>query len=155
MNIRIAHETDLPELSELYYQTVLVHAPTYYTPAQTAAWASTAADVDRFRQFILGVTTFVAINDTGIVGFAGIGKNGHIASAYVRYDCIHQGIGSILMQTVLNYAQNHHIQRLHAEASKFSLGLFTKFGFHLYATEVVDRQDVPFKRYLVEINNHP
>ena len=131
-----------------------VHAPTYYTPAQTAAWASTTADVDRFRQFILGVTTFVAIKDAGILGFAGIGRNGHVASAYVRDDCIHQGVGSIPMQAVLNYAQNHHLQRLYGEAREFSLGLFIKFGFHLYATEVVDCQGVPFKRYLVERNNH-
>lgn len=81
MNIHIAYETDLPELSELYRQTVLVHSPTYYTPAQTAAWVSTAADVDRFRQFILGVTTFVAVNGTDILGFAGIGKNGYVGFA--------------------------------------------------------------------------
>ena len=42
--------------------------------------------------------------------------------------------------------------RLYAEASEFSLGLFKKFGFHVYDTEVVDRQGVQFYRHLVELN---
>jgi putative acetyltransferase len=56
----------------------------------------------------------------------------------------------VIMQTVLEHAQNQSMGRLYAEASKFSLGLFKKFGFCLYDTEVVDRSGVQFKRYLVE-----
>lgn len=152
MTIQLAKESDLPELSELYRQTVLVNAPIYYSPAQTEMWAAFAADTDHFRQFILDVMTFVAIDKTRILGFAGIGEDGHVTSAYVRYNCIHQGVGSTLMQAVLNYAQDQNLQRLYAEASEFSLGLFKRFGFHLYDTEVVDRQGIAFKRYLVELN---
>ncbi|EKU99451.1 acetyltransferase, N-acetylglutamate synthase [Leptolyngbya sp. PCC 7375] len=151
MDIRLANETDLLELSALFRQTVLVHAPKYYTKAQTEVWAASPLDVEHFRQFILEVTTFVAIDKTGILGFSGIGDNGHVASAYVRYNSLHQGIGSKLMKTVLNYAHEHHMQRLYAEASEFSLGLFKKFGFQLYDTEVVSRQGVEFERYLVEL----
>ena len=56
------------------------------------------------------------------------------------------------MQTILDYAKSHNIQRLYAEASEFSLGSFKKFGFHIYDTEIVDRQGVQFKTYLVERN---
>ena len=48
-------------------------------------------------------------------------------------------------------ARTHHIQRLYAEASEFSLGLFKKFGFRLYDTELVNREGVQFTRYLVEL----
>ncbi|MDJ0703874.1 MAG: GNAT family N-acetyltransferase [Leptolyngbyaceae cyanobacterium MO_188.B28] len=151
MHIRIADESDLPELSTLYRQTVLVNASKYYTPAQTEMWASFASYAHFFRRFILDVNTFVAVDDTGILGFAGIGEDGHVASTYVRCDCLHQGIGSALMQAVLEYAEAYHIRRLYAEASEFSLGLFKKFGFRLYDTEVVDRQGVQFTRHLVEL----
>ena len=40
--------------------------------------------------------------------------------------------------------------RLYAEASEFSLGLFKKFSFRLYGTEIVNRQGVEFERYLME-----
>lgn len=150
MKLRLANESDIPELANLFRQTVLTHATQYYTPAQMEAWASSATNLVQFRPFILDVTTYIVEDDTGILGFAGIGADGHVASAYVRHDCLYQGIGSLLMQTVLDYANCHHIQRLYAEASEFSLGLFKKFGFHVYDTERVMRQGVEFERYLVE-----
>ena len=150
MNIRISQESDIPELAKLYQQTVLAIAPQCYSQAQTQMWASFPSDMASFRQFILQATTFIATDETGMLGFAGIAEEGHVTSAYVRCDRIHQGIGSTLMQTLLDYAKTHKIQRLYAEASEFSLGLFKKFDFYIYDTEIVDRQGVQFKRYLVE-----
>ena len=150
MNLRTATEADLLTLAALFRETVLVNAPQYYTPAQTEAWAAIDAHSPRFHQFILGVTTYVAEDDTGILGFAGIGDDGYVASVYVRHNCLHRGIGSILMQAVLAHAQENQVHRLYAEASEFSLRLFQKFGFSQYDTEVVDRNGVQFTRYLVE-----
>lgn len=150
MNIRLANEFDLPALAALFRQTVLDNAPVRYTPEQTKVWASLASEIEHFRPLILDVNTFIAFDDSGILGFAGIGEDGHVASAYVRGDRLHQGIGSALMKAVLNYAQTHKIHRLYAEASEFSLGLFEKFGFRLYDTEVVNRKGVQFERYLME-----
>ncbi|HIK46901.1 MAG TPA: GNAT family N-acetyltransferase [Leptolyngbyaceae cyanobacterium M65_K2018_010] len=150
MKIRLATETDLPTLARLYQQTVRVHAPAFYTPAQTAEWASFGADSQRFRHFILGVTTYVAEEATGLLGFAGFSGRGHIASVYVRHDWVRRGIGSRLLARVLSQAQQQGITRLYTEASEFSLGLFQKFGFSLYDTEWVDRGGVQFERYLLE-----
>ena len=150
MNIRLAHESDLSELATLYHQTIVQHGPQKYTLAQTHAWASFALDTEAFRRFILESTTYVAADETGIIGFAGIKANGQVSSAYVRGDRLHQGIGSELMRTLIMHATQHRIARLHGEASEFSLGLFKKFGFHLYDIEVVDRKGVKFTRYLVE-----
>ena len=151
MKIRHANDSDVLALAHLYQQTVLTWGPQHYTPQQTAAWASFGSETDQFRAFILKATTFVATNHTGILGFAGIAEDGHVTSAYVRQDCIHQGIGSTLMRNLLEYAQNHQIQRLYAEASEFSRGLFKKFGFQLYETEIVERHGVQFQRFLVEL----
>jgi putative acetyltransferase len=150
ITIRQANKPDVPELAALYRQTVLAHAPQFYTPEQVKTWASFGANTRRFRRFILEVTTFVAVDDTGILGFSGVGEDGHVASVYVRHDCVRQGIGSRLMQEVLRHAKQKNIPRLYAEASPFSLGLFIKFGFHRYATETIDRNGIRFERYLVE-----
>jgi len=153
IRIRRAQSSDVPALANLYRQSVLATAPQAYTPEQTTAWAAFATDFAPFQRFILGVTTYVAIaaNEAqDIVGFAGIGATGHVASVYVHPDRARQGIGSLLMQRLLTHAHTHRLPRLYAEASEFSLGLFQKFGFRLYDTEVVVRQGVPFTRYLVE-----
>ncbi|MDJ1168148.1 GNAT family N-acetyltransferase [Roseofilum sp. BLCC_M154] len=151
MKIRVAQESDVPELAEIYAQTVRVHGLEYYTLEQTQTWAAFALNKRHFRKFILDVTTFVAVDEMGILGFAGIDKDGHIASLYVRHDCLHQGVGTALMKRVLEYGQTQEITRFYAEASRFSLGLFKKFGFQVYDTEIVERQGVKFERDLVEL----
>lgn len=113
-------------------------------------WASFASDTENFQKFILNATTFIATDERGILWFAGIVEDGHVTATYVRSDLIRQGIGSILMEKILESAHLHKIRRLYAEASEFSLGLFQKFGFCIYDTEIVDRQGVLFRRYLVE-----
>lgn len=151
MKIRVAQESDVPELAEIYAQTVRVDGLEHYTLEQTQAWATFALNKRHFRKFILDVTTFLAVDETGILGFAGIGKDGHIASVYVRHDALHQGVGTALMKKVLEYGQTQEITRFYAEASRFSLGLFKKFGFQVYDTEIVERQGVEFERDLVEL----
>lgn len=151
MKIRVAQASDVPELAALYSQTVRVHGGEHYTLEQTETWAAFALNQPHFRQFILNVTTFVAVDETGILGFAGMGGDGHIASLYVRHDGLRQGIGTALMKVVLEYGKSREMKRLYAEASCFSLGLFKKFGFQVYDTEIVERQGVEFKRDLVEL----
>ncbi|TAE61687.1 MAG: GNAT family N-acetyltransferase [Nostocales cyanobacterium] len=154
MKIRLAEASDVLELAKLYETTVLEIAPKKYNPEQTQIWASFARDISNFQEFILKATTFVATDETGILGFAGITDNGRVTATYVRSDHIRQGIGSLLMESVLEYAYHQKMTHLYAEASEFSLGLFQKFGFFIYDTEIVERQGVEFKRYLVELMWH-
>jgi len=148
--MRCADRQDLPELAALFRETILTHGPTYYTPEQTYAWAALALDRDRFQAFILDVTTYVAEDDSGILGFAGIDPTGRVSSVYVRHDRLGQGIGSILLERVLAHAQRDRIARLYTEASEFSIKLFRKFSFHQYDTEIVERYGVTFTRCLME-----
>ncbi|WP_353930746.1 GNAT family N-acetyltransferase [Okeanomitos corallinicola TIOX110] len=154
LNIRIAEASDVPALAELYQTTVLEIAPQKYSPEQTQMWASFAVDTAIFQEFILKATTFIATDETEIVGFAGIAENGRVTATYVRKDRIRQGIGTILMEEIIKYAYNQKMPHLYAEASEFSLGLFQKFGFYIYDTEIVSRHGVEFQRYLVELIWH-
>lgn len=150
MDIRVATEADLPALSNLFRETVLQTAPEAYSPSQARAWAETALDQTRFRALIFNVTTFVAEDSNGIVGFVGLGQDGYVASLYVRCDRLRQGVGSALMQKILEQSRCDRLLRLYTEASEFSRGLFAKFGFQLYDTEIVERSGVNFTRYLME-----
>jgi putative acetyltransferase len=148
--LRLAQPADIPQLAQLYYETVVQNGGQYYTEAQIQAWANFARDEAAFAQFVDGVTTFVVEADGAILGFAGLARDGHVTAVYVRCDRIGQGIGSRLMETLLNHADTGGIHRLYAEASEFSLRLFLKFGFQQFDTEVIERDGVEFQRYLVE-----
>lgn len=150
MHMRVAKKSDVSTLATLFHETVLTHGTEHYTAAQTAAWAASTLDTEQFEAFILDVQTYVAETTAGIVGFSGLAADGHVASLYVRHDCLKQGIGSALLAHVIEQAQRDRLSRLYAEASEFSLGLFQKFGFQQYDTEIVERFGVSFTRYLME-----
>ena len=149
-SIRLAKTADVPQLAQLYYETVIRNGAQHYTKAQTQAWANFARDQTAFARFVAAATTFLIEEDNALLGFAGIAADGHVTAVYVRGDRSGQGIGSQLMETLLNYAETQDLQRLYAEASEFSLGLFLKFGFQQFDVEVVEREGMEFQSYLVE-----
>lgn len=151
MKIRAATVLDIPALATVYRDSVKAIAPQRYSPEQVEAWAYFPSDTEAFNDFIFHPTTFVAELDGMIVGFSGVEENGHIASLYVHSNYNRQGIGSRLLETVIEYAQLHQISRLYTEASEFSRALFEKFGFQVSQTENIIREGVWFHRYLLEI----
>lgn len=154
VEIRPAIATDVPRLADLYYQTVQTLGPQHYTPAQVAAWSAFGLDLPAFEPFILDAATYVAetaiASAPKLLGFAGIARDGHITALYVWPQVGRCGLGSRLLQTVIDRSQTQGNQRLYAEASRFSLPLFEKFGFVQYDTETVVRAGETFERYLVE-----
>ncbi|MEM9817557.1 MAG: GNAT family N-acetyltransferase [Cyanobacteria bacterium P01_D01_bin.6] len=150
MQIRLATRADVPALAKLFHETVMKYGPTYYSEAQTCAWAAAALDLEQFELFILGGRTWVAEMTTDLVGFSGLAEDGRVASLYVHHAYLKQGIGSALLAHVMEQAHRDRLPRLYTEASEFSRGLFQKFGFQQYDTEVVQRLGVSFTRYRME-----
>jgi putative acetyltransferase len=148
LRFRLATEHDLPALARLYAQSVIKVGPQRYDHAQVAAWSAFASQADRFADFVLRPVTFIA-EDCGVVGFAGIEPDGHVASLYVDGDRTRQGVGSALLRVLLDHAMHAGIASLHTEASQFSRPLFERFGFHVERTEVVEYSGVWFTRYVM------
>ena len=153
MDIRRAEDTDLVALMELFQVSIETQAPAHYSDAQVRAWADSATEAS-FERLILGPTTFVAVDESGPLGFCGYGKEGYIASIYIRADCAGQGIGRALLQHVLDDARAHGINAFHAEVSAMAIPLFEKFGFEKTGFDEVIRDDVKFKRQLMALKHH-
>jgi putative acetyltransferase len=150
MVIRIAQESDIPALAALYAGAVRAIAAAAYTPEQIEVWARFGANTPAFRQFILEATTYLWEENGEILGFAGLEENGHVTSLYVHANHQRRGIGSQLLQHLLQVAQSQQISRLYVEVSAFSRPVFEAFGFQLYDVEVIDRNGVTFERPLLE-----
>jgi putative acetyltransferase len=122
--------------------------PTAYSAAQTQAWLDFAG-TSQFARYILDVATYVAELRGEPAGFCGIGRNGHVASLYVRATHSRRGIGSTLLCWAVASGPIASQAELHAEASEFSLPLFLKLGFSRITTEHVAHGSVQFARHLV------
>lgn len=150
MMIRMANDTDILVLAELFNNCIKQIAPEKYSPEQVSAWAASAANQESFNKFIFEPTTFIAETNNLILGFGGVTTAGYLASLYVRGDRNRQGIGSRLLTHIIEYAGSNNCDRLYTEASEFSKPLFKKFGFEIYEEEKVERNGVVFHRYLMQ-----
>lgn len=147
--LREAREDDVPELRRLYADSVRRLGPEHYPPEAVAAWASFAEEA-RFRDFVMTPLSFVAEDDSGVVGFAGVDASGHVVFLYVRGDRGREGIGSRLLSKLLEVGRAEGARNFRTEASELSRPLFARFGFSVVGVEVVDRSGVAFERFRME-----
>ncbi|MEQ8736749.1 MAG: GNAT family N-acetyltransferase [Rhodospirillaceae bacterium] len=152
MDIRPAQETDIVALVELFQSSIETQASEHYTEAQVEAWSGRATETS-FQDFILGPTTFVAVDESGPMGFCGYAKDGHITSLYIRPDCKGQGVGRALLQHVLDRASADGVNAFHAEASAMAIPLFEKLGFEKAGFDHITVGDVKFKRQLMALKD--
>lgn len=150
MLIRIATSADVSPLADLFIDSVEKIGPQHYNALQIEAWSALAKDPPAFRQFILEPMTYLIEDDSGIVGFGGLADEGHLVSLYVRGDRCRQGIGTILLEALLEHARRQQIDRLYAEANEFSRPLLARAGFRQHGTEVIERGEACFTRYLMQ-----
>ena len=151
MRVREATAADVPALAALYAAAVRAAGPVHYDPAQVDAWAA-FADEARFRRFVLVPLTLVADDtsagdESGITGFAGLRKDGHVTALYVHPDRMRRGIASALLRAVIERAEAHGLRRLTTDASKVSRPVFARHGFQVEAVETVERRGATFERY--------
>lgn len=136
MVIRKAISHDIPELRELYRETILSVNSRDYTPEQVAAWAATA---DRTETLAIRIQTqyfMVAVSWEGqIVGFASIEEPDYLDMFYVHRDFQRQGIGRELMSHMINYARSKGFTHIESDVSVTARPLFETFGFEWVADQ--------------------
>ena len=155
MRLRRVEEDDVDRLATLYEESIEAEGPEHYDDAQVRAWASFASRDDAFRAFVLEPHTLVAEDDSGIVGFAGLRTDGHLASLFVRADRVRTGVGTTLLQALLEHGEMEGIETFRTEASEMSRGLFERFGFQLDSVEVVERDGETVPRYRLVLDRNP
>ena len=147
---RLAIESDLTRLRDIFRQTVLKLAPSLYSSDQVTAWSLSPNNQERFCSFIFAPDTYLLIENDITIGFCGLENNGHIASLYVDADYTRQGYGTKLLIYVLEKGVQQGITRFFTEASFFSYHVFLRCGFELVTMETVNYNNVLFQRYKME-----
>ncbi len=147
VRLRPASSADVPGLAALFAESVRALGPSRYSAEQVEAWAAFAQETERFSAFILDAWTLVAEDDSGLLGFAGLGADGHVTSLYVAPAAARRGVGSRLLTALLEEAGRRGLPLLYTEASEFSRPLFGRHGFTVEEVERVERGGVLFLRY--------
>lgn len=121
---------DIPELKQLYKDTVLTINRKDYTAEEVEDWASCGDDNQHLLELINTLHFILVENDDGdMVGFAAISDEGYLHSLFVHKDYQRQGIATLLYKTVEELAQHRQIAKITSEVSITARPFFEKQGF--------------------------
>jgi len=131
--IRPALASDAEEIAAVHVSVIRDVCGQVYEPRQIQAWVSGKTHQGYLRA-IAERRVFVALRDERVVGFSELDpKTGEVFAVYVRPDCLRQGLGGYLLQTLEACAAEHGLERLHLHATLNAIPFYEAHGFVLDA----------------------
>ena len=128
--IRAALQSDAVELKNLFQNTVLAINRRDYSQAEVEDWASCGDDLSNIENMIKTHYFIVAVNQQSeIVGFSSITPQGYLHSMFVHKDFQGEGIATILLNEIEQYAITNGIMRITSEVSLTACPFFEKKGY--------------------------
>ena len=128
--IRAALQSDAVELKKLFQNTVLAINRRDYSQAEVEDWASCGDDLSNIEDMIKTHYFIVAVNQqSDIVGFSSITPQGYLHSMFVHKDFQGEGIATILLNEIEQYAITNGIMRITSEVSLTARPFFEKKGY--------------------------
>lgn len=128
--IRAALQSDAVELKKLFQNTVLAINRRDYSQAEVEDWASCGDDLSNIEDMIKTHYFIVAVNQQSeIVGFSSITPQGYLHSMFVHKDFQGEGIATILLNEIEQYAITNGIIRITSEVSLTARPFFEKKGY--------------------------
>lgn len=128
--IRAALQSDAVELKNLFQNTVLAINRRDYSQAEVEDWASCGDDLSNIEDMIKTHYFIVAVNQQSeIVGFSSITSQGYLHSMFVHKDFQGEGIATMLLNEIEQYAITNGIIRITSEVSLTARPFFEKKGY--------------------------
>lgn len=142
--------SDPPLLREVFTTSVHQNAAGHYTKEQLDAWAPSQYDAEEWEQLLVRLQPFVVEHDGLLVGFADLQPNGYIDRFYVRGGWSRRGIGTAMLDYILDLAWDRSIPVLTAHVSLAAQPLFLHHGFVIVHHEDKEVRGQVLKRALMQ-----
>ena len=148
--VRPYKDDDLESVAALFTETVHLVSINDYSSEQIAAWAPQLPDLIRWRERLAGLTLWVADSSSRLIGFCGLGADGHVDLLYTDHRFQRQGVARSLYQQVETEARRRGVRRLFTEASITARPFFESMGFGTIREQIVEFRGTCFKNYAME-----
>lgn len=148
MEITFRHykNDDLPEISELFFNTVHTVCAQDYTKEQLSAWAPDFTSYYSWQKSFEGRTVLLACFGEKILGFGDIAPTGYLDRFYIHRDFQGKGIGSKLLRRLESSVSGKDITLY---ASITARPFFEKMGYRTVSENYAVRDGITLKNYLM------
>lgn len=150
MNIRKATISDLPEMQDLFVQTIQSVCKNDYNAEQIEAWTNGVNNKERWLEVIEKQYVLLAVIENKIAGFATLKDGNYIDFFYVHKDFQRQGIADKLLTELELEAQKQHSKMITSDISITAKPFFEKKGFVAKAEQKNIRLGVELINYKME-----
>ncbi|MCB9240949.1 MAG: GNAT family N-acetyltransferase [Flavobacteriales bacterium] len=149
---RSGNRSDLPEMISVFKRSILETVQTAYSPEQLSVWVAFADDEELWTERLRNQRILVAEEENTIIGFGTI-DGSYIDFLYVLPEHQGRGIGTQLLQTLLNEAQ-HSFCLFTTDASEMAKTAFEHLGFRVTRRNDFERKGVWIHNYRMTLEVH-
>ncbi len=150
IEIRPATLKDLPEITSIFRNTMLLINAKDYSEKQIKGMASAADDTEIWTERINSLYFIVAEIKSVIVGFAYLKNGNHFDGLFVHKDFQRQGIGSKLVRIIESQVMMHEFEVIKSDVSITALPFFDNKYYEVIKKQKKSFKGLVFENYLVE-----
>lgn len=152
MIFRKAKKSDLPEMQELFIQTIQSICKNDYNPEQINVWVSGAKNTQRWIDVIEKQFVLLAIIEEQIVGFGTLKDSNYIDFFFIHKDFQRQGIAQSILSKLELEVKNQHSKIITSDVSITAKSFFEKNGFFVKAEQKNILKGVEIINYKMQKN---
>ena len=137
MKIRLFKPEDTEQIARLFHKTVRQINIQDYSSKQVTAWSPENIYFRNWREICSNRFTYVAEENSQIIGFGELESNGHLDCFYVHYQHQRRGVGRQIYQAIETKARELDLSCLFTQASITAQPFFISQGFRVIASQQV------------------
>ncbi len=150
IEIRPATLEDIPEITSVFRDTIVLINAKHYSEKQIKVWASGADDIEEWEKRITKLYFIVAEINNTIVGFAYLKNGNYFDGLSVHKDFQRQGIGSKLLRIIESQVMMNDFEVIKSDVSKTALPFFDNKYYEVIKKQKKSFKGEVFENYLVE-----
>lgn len=150
IKIRNGVLTELPEIQNLFSETITFVCQNDYNEKQIEAWKSSIENSERWQNLIQNQYFIVAELDNEIVGFASLDNGNYIDVLFIHKDFQRMGIAQKLFDELENEAKRLNCFILTSDVSKTAKAFFESNGFEVVTEQLQIRKNVEMVNYKMQ-----
>lgn len=150
IQIRTYRPSDLPEILNLFRETVHAVNAKDYTKEQLNAWAPETLDAEKWQATLSRNHTLVAIINNEIAGFADIDASGYFGHLFVHKNHQGRGVAKALADAIEANAVAQGFTIITVAASITAKPFFESRGYTVLKQQSVERLGQVLTNYLME-----
>jgi len=129
--LREARQEDLPELQELFVETIMFTCKGDYNFKQRKIWSVSVNNLEKWLVSIKEEYFLVAVLDQIIVGFCSLKDANYLNLLYVHKDYTRKGVANLLFKAIKQKSLEFGANTLTADVSITAQPFFISKGFRV------------------------